>query len=48
MCHVLRVLQELDVAGMRDEARHLLGKHDFTTFWSSIGQAKSSVKWLGV
>lgn len=44
MCHVLRVLQELDVAAMRNGARHLLSKYDLTTFRSPICQAKSPVK----
>ncbi|SHM78236.1 tRNA pseudouridine38-40 synthase [Roseovarius litoreus] len=43
---VWRVPQRLDVEAMRDGARHLLGKHDFTTFRSSICQAKSPIKTL--
>ncbi|MFW2447914.1 MAG: hypothetical protein ACN4E6_11385 [Qipengyuania pacifica] len=46
MCHVLRVPPELYVAAMRNGARHLLGKYDFTTFRSRICQAKSPVKAL--
>ncbi len=36
----------LDLGAMRDAARHLLGRHDFTTFRASICQAKSPVKTL--
>jgi tRNA pseudouridine38-40 synthase len=36
----------LDAGAMRDGARHLLGRHDFTTFRASICQAKSPVKTL--
>ena len=36
----------IDAAPMRDAARHFLGRHDFTTFRSSICQAKSPVKTL--
>ena len=43
---VWRVPQRLDVAAMREGGRHLLGTHDFTTFRSSICQAKSPVKTL--
>ena len=35
-----------DVAAMRAGARHLVGRHDFTTFRASICQAKSPVKTL--
>ena len=38
----------LDVAAMREGARHLLGHHDFTTFRASECQAKSPVKTLDV
>lgn len=38
------VRQALDVEAMQAGARHLLGKHDFTTFRSSICQAQSPVK----
>lgn len=43
---VWRVNHPLDVDAMRDGAAHLLGKHDFTTFRSSICQAASPVKTL--
>jgi tRNA pseudouridine38-40 synthase len=36
----------LDVAAMREGARHLLGDHDFTTFRDALCQAKSPVKTL--
>ena len=36
----------LDLDAMREGAAHLLGTHDFTTFRSSICQAKSPVKTL--
>ncbi|MEO0679648.1 MAG: tRNA pseudouridine(38-40) synthase TruA, partial [Pseudomonadota bacterium] len=36
----------LDVAAMREAAAHLIGRHDFTTFRSSMCQAKSPVKTL--
>ncbi len=36
----------LDVEAMREGAKHLLGKHDFTTFRDSECQAKSPVKTL--
>jgi len=36
----------LDVAAMRDGAKHLLGTHDFSTFRDSLCQAKSPVKTL--
>jgi tRNA pseudouridine38-40 synthase len=41
-----RVGYRLDLAAMRAGAGHLLGKHDFTTFRSSICQAKSPVRTL--
>ena len=41
-----RVNQSLDAAAMQAGADHLLGCHDFTTFRSSICQAKSPVKTL--
>jgi len=41
-----RVPQALDVDLMQDAARHLIGKHDFTTFRSSICQADSPVRTL--
>lgn len=43
---VWRVNYPLDVAAMREGAAHLIGKHDFTTFRSSICQADSPVKTL--
>jgi tRNA pseudouridine38-40 synthase len=41
-----RVPRALDLAAMRAGAAHLVGQHDFTTFRSSICQAKSPVKTL--
>ncbi|WP_372800297.1 tRNA pseudouridine(38-40) synthase TruA [Paracoccus seriniphilus] len=41
---VWQVLNPLDVDAMREGAAHLLGRHDFTTFRSSICQAQSPVK----
>ncbi len=38
----------LDVAAMQEGARHLLGKHDFSTFRDALCQAKSPVKTLDV
>ncbi|MCC1491950.1 tRNA pseudouridine(38-40) synthase TruA [Cognatishimia sp. F0-27] len=43
---VWHVKQPLAVDRMRAAARHLIGKHDFTTFRASICQAKSPVKTL--
>ena len=43
---VWHVKQNLDVDAMRAGAVHLLGKHDFTTFRSTICQAESPVKTL--
>lgn len=43
---VWRVNGALDVDAMREGAAHLLGRHDFTTFRSSICQAESPVKSL--
>lgn len=43
---VWHVKTTLDVSAMQDGAAHLLGKHDFTTFRSSICQADSPVKTL--
>lgn len=43
---VWQVGHRLDLGAMQDAARHLLGRHDFTTFRSSICQAKSPVKTL--
>lgn len=36
----------LDVQAMREGAAHLIGNHDFTTFRSTICQAKSPIKTL--
>lgn len=41
-----RVPAALDVEAMRRAAAHLVGRHDFTTFRSSICQAKSPVRTL--
>ena len=41
-----RVAFPLDLAAMQAGARHLIGRHDFTTFRSSICQAESPVKTL--
>ena len=38
----------LDIEAMREGAAHFIGQHDFTTFRSSICQAKSPVKNLDV
>jgi tRNA pseudouridine38-40 synthase len=43
---VWHVAPALDVAAMRKGARHLLGRHDFSTFRDSLCQAKSPVKTL--
>lgn len=43
---VWQVLNPLDAAAMRQGAAHLVGRHDFTTFRSSICQAQSPVKTL--
>ncbi|GGO54988.1 tRNA pseudouridine synthase A [Roseovarius pacificus] len=43
---VWQVPQDLDIEAMRAGAAHLLGNHDFTTFRSSICQARSPVKTL--
>lgn len=43
---VWRVGYDLDVGAMQAAADHLIGAHDFTTFRSSICQAKSPVKTL--
>ncbi len=41
---VWQVKHDLDLQAMRDGAAHLLGHHDFTTFRSTMCQAKSPVK----
>lgn len=43
---VWQVRQSLDITAMRAGAAHLLGRHDFTTFRSTICQAPSPVKTL--
>jgi tRNA pseudouridine38-40 synthase len=43
---VWHVHSELDLAAMRDAARALLGKHDFSSFRAAECQAKSPVKTL--
>ena len=43
---VWQVLNRLDVEAMRAGAAHLIGLHDFTTFRSTLCQAKSPVKTL--
>ncbi|WP_371060486.1 tRNA pseudouridine(38-40) synthase TruA [Rhodosalinus sp. 5P4] len=43
---VWQVPRELDLEAVRAGAAHLVGRHDFTTFRSSICQAKSPVKTL--
>lgn len=43
---VWRVQNPLDAETMREGAAHLVGHHDFTTFRSTICQAKSPVKTL--
>jgi len=43
---VWQVLNPLDVEAMRAGAEHLIGYHDFTTFRSTICQAKSPLKTL--
>lgn len=41
-----RVNHPLDLGALREGAAHLVGRHDFTTFRSSICQAKSPVRTL--
>lgn len=43
---VWQIGHDLDIAAMQDGAAHLIGRHDFTTFRSSICQAASPVKTL--
>ncbi len=43
---VWQISHDLDVDPMQEAAHHLIGKHDFTTFRSSICQAASPVKTL--
>jgi tRNA pseudouridine38-40 synthase len=42
--HAWRIWPELDPAAMAEAARHLVGRHDFTTFRAAECQAKSPVK----
>ncbi|MGI9390933.1 MAG: tRNA pseudouridine(38-40) synthase TruA [Boseongicola sp.] len=44
--HAWRIQRDLDVEAMRDAAAHLVGMHDFTTFRSTMCQAKSPNKTL--
>ena len=41
-----RVLRPLDAEALREAAAHLIGRHDFTTFRSTLCQSKSPVKTL--
>ena len=43
---VWHVRRPLDVAAMQEGARHLVGRHDFSSFRDSLCQAKSPVKTL--
>jgi tRNA pseudouridine38-40 synthase len=43
---VWQVIDPLDLTSMQQGAAHLIGKHDFTTFRSSLCQAISPVKTL--
>lgn len=43
---VWQVLNPLDLEAMREGAAHLIGRHDFTTFRSTLCQAKSPLKTL--
>ncbi|MEM6563511.1 MAG: tRNA pseudouridine(38-40) synthase TruA [Pseudomonadota bacterium] len=43
---VWQIKHQLDVDAMQDGANHLIGRHDFTTFRSTICQADSPVKTL--
>lgn len=43
---VWQVLSPLDLAAMQAAAAYLVGQHDFTTFRSSLCQAKSPIKTL--
>ena len=44
--YVWQVKQPLDIDAMREGAAHLIGRHDFTTFRSTICQSLSPVKAL--
>jgi tRNA pseudouridine38-40 synthase len=46
--HAWRVWPRLDAEAMAEAARHLIGRHDFTTFRAAECQAKSPVKTLDV
>jgi tRNA pseudouridine38-40 synthase len=41
-----RIVEPLDIAAMREAAKHLLGTHDFSSFRDSKCQAKSPIKTL--
>ena len=43
---VWHVAPPLDLAAMQEGARHLVGRHDFSTFRDSLCQAKSPIKTL--
>ena len=43
---VWQLAQPLTVTAMREGAQHLIGRHDFTTFRSTMCQAKNPVKTL--
>ncbi|MFD1794761.1 tRNA pseudouridine(38-40) synthase TruA [Paracoccus aurantiacus] len=43
---VWQVLKPLDIDGMREAAQYLVGRHDFTTFRSTMCQSASPVKTL--
>jgi tRNA pseudouridine38-40 synthase len=43
-----RIVHSLDAAVMQDAARHLVGRHDFTTFRAAGCQAKSPLRTLDV
>ncbi len=43
---VWHVAPQLDVEAMQEGARHLVGRHDFSTFRDSLCQAKSPIKTL--
>jgi tRNA pseudouridine38-40 synthase len=45
---VWHVAPPLDHAAMQEAARHLVGRHDFTSFRASLCQARSPVKTLDV
>jgi tRNA pseudouridine38-40 synthase len=44
--HAWRVQRGLDIGAMRIAAQHLVGRHNFTTFRSTMCQAKSPIKTL--